>query len=356
MIQPKTFSKKLLAWSLSNPRIYPWSGEKDPYKIWISEIILQQTRTEQGKSYYQHFIKKYPNVKVLAQATEDQILNSWKGLGYYSRARNLHSTAKIIVKKFNAIFPTSISDIKSLKGIGEYSASAICSFAYNTPVGVVDGNVVRVFSRLLGIDSSFYNAKGKRTFFEIANKYVDKKKSAIYNQAIMNFGAIQCKPQQPNCEQCTFSKNCYAYQNDCVNLFPVKAKKIILKQRYFHFFLIENNRGEIAIRKRIKKDIWQKLYELPMIETTKDLEIRSISVIEKESTFFKFNKNSKVWTDGKTTQKLSHQEIIGRFYHLENTQIQAKIKHEYSYVKPKNLVNFAFPKILSVFLENINSK
>ena len=354
MIRPKIFSKKLLSWSLDHPRNYPWTGEKDPYKIWISEIILQQTRSDQGKSYFENFIKKFPNVKRLAKATEDEILSSWQGLGYYSRARNLHHAAKTIVEKFKGHFPRAMENIKSIKGIGQYSAAAISSFAFDTPEAVVDGNVVRVLSRILGIDILFNSTEGKRKFFNIANIYLDKENPAAYNQAIMNFGAIHCKPKQPLCQQCIFSNQCYAYLNNCIDIFPVKLKKIVLKKRYFHYFHIENEKGEVALQQRMKKDIWQKLYELPMIETKKDQRFKSIEQIEKESDVLYFNKSLKINLIETTTQKLSHQEIKSRFYKLNSSHIPTKIKHEVCFVKRENLVNFAFPKIISVYLKNFN--
>jgi A/G-specific adenine glycosylase len=355
LISPKSFAKKLLSWSEKNPRNYPWTGEKDPYKIWISEIILQQTRSEQGKEYYKKFITKYPNVTQLAQASEDDILNSWKGLGYYSRARNLHVASKTILNEFHGKFPVSITDIKSLKGIGEYSAAAISSFAYNKPHAVVDGNVVRVLSRILGIDFSFYNSEGRKKFFETANKFLDKKNPAAYNQAIMNFGAVQCKPGQPGCNHCVFSKVCYAFQNNCIDELPVKSKKNELKRRFFHFFLFKNKSGSIAIQQRMEKDIWQKLYQLPLIESSKNLHFKTIAQLNKEEGMLKFDRNTELKFVSQHIQKLSHQEIVGRFYSLKFNKLPDKIKGRFCYVKPENLVNFAFPKIISVFLENFNS-
>jgi A/G-specific adenine glycosylase len=356
VITPKTFSKKLLQWSKSNPRDYPWIGEKDPYKIWISEVILQQTRSEQGKNYYENFIKKFPTVRALADATEDSILHCWKGLGYYSRARNLHHAAKTILVKFQGKFPKSYEELLTLKGIGEYSAAAISSFAYNSPKAVVDGNVVRVLSRMLGMEIDFHTSAGKLKFIEIANSYLDKENAGAYNQAIMNFGAVQCMPRQPDCLNCIFSQNCFAYQNNCIDKLPVRNKKITLKRRYIHYFYLVNSKGEIAIHQRVKKDIWQKLYELPAIETSKKMEFKSISSIEKATDLFRFSRNSRVENYGKTVQKLSHQEIHASYYCLKTTHIDSKIKPEFYFVKPENLVNFAFPKILSTFLENIINK
>ncbi len=356
MISPKSFSRHLATWSNDHPRIYPWTGEKDPYKIWISEIILQQTRSDQGKLYFEKFIKKYPTVKKLAKASEDEILNSWKGLGYYTRARNLYHAAKTIEEKFGGIFPKTFHEIKFLKGIGEYSAAAISSFAFNLPVAVVDGNVIRVLSRLLGIELNYHTAEGKRTFFEMANRYLDKNNPAAYNQSIMNFGAIQCKPKNPLCESCPFSNHCIAYLTNRIESLPFKTNKKSLIPRHLHFFHIENKNGEIAICQRVKKDIWYKLYELPSIETKRDRVLKNSSELDTAQIPLKISKNQPLNLVNTASQKLSHQKITGRFYRLNFNKIEAKIKHKFYFVKPENLVNFAFPKIISVYLENFNTK
>jgi A/G-specific adenine glycosylase len=356
LISPKSFSKLLLAWSNDNPRIYPWSGEKDPYKIWISEIILQQTRSDQGKIYYEKFIKKYPTVKKLVRASEDEILNCWKGLGYYTRARNLYQAAKTIVEKFNGIFPKTFNEIKSLKGIGDYSAAAISSFAFNFPVAVVDGNVVRVFSRLLGIELNYNTSEGKRIFFAVANKYLNKHDPAEHNQAIMNFGAVQCKPKKPQCSVCPFSNICFAYLNQQIVTLPYKPKKKALIIRHIHYLHLENEKGEIAIRQRLKNDIWHKLYELPSIETKNDVILKDYAQFEISFKTDKLTKIHNLNLVGAATQNLSHQKINARFYRLKSNKIQTKIKQKFYFVKRENLVNFAFPKIISVYLENFNTK
>lgn len=354
MLSPSIFSRKLIKWSLENPRNYPWIGEQNPYKIWISEIILQQTRSEQGKSYYLNFIKKFPDIKTLANASEDEVLQAWEGLGYYTRARNLHIAAKTINSTNNGQFPENYETIKSLKGIGDYTAAAISSFAYNLPYPVIDGNVIRVFSRILGIFTTIETASGKKFFTEIANKYLHKSKAAIYNQAIMNFGAIQCKPQNPLCETCIFLKTCFAYNNQQIQNLPAKKKKIQIRKRFFHYFIIRNKKGEFALQKRIKKDIWKHLYEPPMLETNKNISLNSIEKNKDFINLFESNNIVKFQLVAKNKQKLSHQELFIKIYiPLIDKQV-FKIKPGFSFVKPKNLVNFALPMSIGSFLEKFN--
>jgi A/G-specific adenine glycosylase len=351
LIKPKLFAKKLLKWSSLNPRTYPWTNEKDPYKIWLSEIILQQTRSDQGKPYYLHFIEKYPNVFHLANASEDEILNSWQGLGYYTRARNLHKTAKQIVEEYQGIFPKSYHQIISLSGIGNYSAAAICSFAYNFPVAVVDGNVIRVLSRLFNLMEPVDKSIGRKTLTEIANEHLDKSNPGLYNQALMNFGAVHCTPKNPECNNCIFKNGCKAHLSGLVDLLPIKATKIKIKKRYFHYLFITNKKGEIALQKRHHKDIWKGLYQFPMIETKVDTSLNnstSKKLIENE---FIITSKSIISNSEKLVQKLTHQLIIGRFYTMPSVKIHDKIKQDIYFVKPENLANFAFPKIISEFLK-----
>ena len=241
------FSSGLLIWYKKNKRELPWRNETDAYKIWLSEIILQQTQVIQGTSYYLKFTKNYPKISQLANATEDEVLKMWQGLGYYSRARNLHATAKFIQKEHKGVFPANFNDIKALKGIGDYTAAAISSFAFNLPHAVVDGNVYRVLSRLFGIETPIDSGQGKKEFQLLATDLMDKKDPGQYNQAIMEFGSQYCKPNKPNCEACIFSSKCFAFKAEKVNEFPVKVKKIKIKNRYLNYVVLADKKQNVII-------------------------------------------------------------------------------------------------------------
>jgi A/G-specific adenine glycosylase len=341
------FATKLLEWSTMVDRKMPWKGEKDPYKIWLSEIILQQTKVEQGLSYYNNFIKAYPNVMSLANADLDSVLKLWQGLGYYSRARNLHATAQTIAIKFDGVFPSKYEEIILLKGIGAYTAAAICSFAYNTCIPVIDGNVIRVLSRIFGIQSPIDQKIGISTIQSLAQKYISKDNPALYNQAIMDFGAILCKPKNPDCNNCTFSTECIAYNLELIDSIPLKSKKIIVKKRYFNYLVLQTEQG-ILIEKRLEKDIWKELYQFPLVET-EDFE----STINWNNQLnFGFNFELEKATMSKVFfQKLTHQEIYGRFYifNLNNKIDHKELKYVYLNIVTKN--KFALPKIITTFLE-----
>ena len=261
----KTFAPLLLKWYAKNKRALPWRDIGDPYQIWISEIILQQTRVAQGYDYFVRFIKQFPNVKNLAAAPEDEVLKLWQGLGYYSRARNLHAAAK----SMGGIFPRTYEEVRALKGVGDYTAAAICSFAYNMPYAVVDGNVYRVLSRVFGITTPIDSPDGKKQFSALAQKLLDKKNPGDYNQAIMDFGATQCTPQNPQCLICPMSNMCVAYQKGLQDKLPVKAGKTKISTRYFHYIYVEQ--GKFTwLHKRGAGDVWQNLYEPPLVETPTD--------------------------------------------------------------------------------------
>lgn len=320
-----------------NSRNFPWREEKKPYFIWLSEIILQQTRSEQGLPYYLKFKKNYPNVTDLANASQDKVLRDWQGLGYYSRARNLHETAKHIVENLAGVFPKTYDEIIKLKGVGEYTAAAIASFAYNEPKAVVDGNVIRVLARVFGIELPFDTSEGKKKFRELAQNLLDKKSPALYNQAIMDFGASVCTPK-PICAQCFFSQKCVAFNHDLIRELPVKSKKITIRHRYFYYLLLEN-KTQIAIRQRTEKDIWQGLWELPMIESAKP----NIQEIKKQL-------KQDVNLIGTYTQTLSHQKIHSFFIKVKGLNAK-QIRDFQTQMVPKNeLDKFAFPKTIHLFL------
>lgn len=303
------FQKGIYTWAEKNPRPMPWKNEKDPYKIWISEIILQQTRVSQGWEYYNRFVRSFPNVKSLATADLEKVLKLWEGLGYYSRAKNLHFTATTILEKYNGHFPSDYHDVISLKGIGEYTASAIMSFAFDQPYAVLDGNVHRIFSRFLGLPVLMQSKSTKDFFQKIANQFLDTSNPGKYNQAIMDFGATCCTPKNPDCTSCPINNYCIAYSGDKVASLPPPKTQSKKKSRHFHYFVFYE-KNKIAINKRTKKDIWNGLYEFPLIETNSK-KIPSDSEIEKIG-MLKVNLKAKL----KSKHILSHQIIYLYFYIL----------------------------------------
>jgi len=347
------FPALLLQWnSHKNTRKMPWKGEKDPYKIWLSEIILQQTRVDQGLKYYEKFIVAFPDINKLAAAKDEKIYKFWEGLGYYSRCKNLIETARFISKKLNGKFPDKFEEILSLKGVGNYTASAIASFAYNLPYAVVDGNVFRVLSRVFGIKKPIDSTKGKKFFSELALELLDKKQPGIYNQALMDFGAVICKPQNPLCDNCVLKDHCFAYKKGFVNKLPVKEKEIKITTRWFNYLVIGYN-DKIYIRKRIGNDIWKNLHEFILIETNADVAAkRLLARAEKEKTLKK-DSYKVVSISPLYSQQLSHQKINGRF-------IQIAIKKEFVLrgfkpVSLKQLSRHAFPRLLNAYFEKRDS-
>ena len=344
------FSKNLLKWFETNHRPMPWKGIKNPYYIWLSEIILQQTRVEQGLPYYNHFIKKYPTVFDLANATEDMVMKSWEGLGYYSRARNLHTAAKQIASEYEGKFPDTYENIRALKGVGPYTAAAIASFAYDLPHAVVDGNVYRVFSRYFGMEIPIDSTAGKKEFSRLAAELLDEKRSADYNQALMDFGATHCVPKNPKCKNCPFQKACSAFQENRISEYPVKSKKNTKRDRYFNFLVI-NCAGKVVLNKRTAKDIWTNLYEFPMLETPTLLEKSSLEKQAVEAGLLpesvQFIKTSKPFQ-----QLLTHQKINARFWEYKVDSFVFFEKHPFIFVQKNKLGKFAFPKIIDRFLKD----
>jgi len=343
------FAELLLRWNREkNIREMPWKGEKDPYKIWLSEIILQQTRVEQGLKYYQAFIKSFSDIHKLAKAPEGKVFKLWEGLGYYSRCRNLVATARFISTELKGKFPDTYEELKSLKGVGPYTAAAISSFAFNQPHAVVDGNVFRVLSRVYGIKKPIDTTEGKKYFTNLANKLLDKQQPGLYNQAIMDFGATVCKPAAPLCTTCVFKKKCIAYLNDWVNELPVKEKKIAIKQRWFYYLVLEY-KNEIAFRQRIKKDIWQDLYEFPVIESKKQLYKKDILKLMKENGVLLNSEFKAASVSALFTQKLSHQHIGGRFIKIKLRQ-KPKGKNDWLWLTKTEAKKLAFPQFINQYL------
>jgi len=342
------FTKRLLHWNLKfNKRLMPWKGEKDPYKIWLSEIILQQTRVEQGWDYYNRFIKTFPSIKKLAATPEQKIFKLWEGLGYYTRCKNLIATAKFIAQKRDGKFPETYPDILALKGVGPYTAAAIGSFAFNLPHAVIDGNVFRVLSRFFGINTPTDSTAGKLLFTELAQELLDKKQPGIYNQAIMDFGAIVCKPKNPLCAECPLKASCMALKLGKVNSLPVKIGKIIKKNRWLYYLVVEQE-DKIYVRKRGARDIWENLYDFILIESDKPL---SLQQIKKNPVFkiFKAKNIVEIILHPKVyRQQLTHQTIQGQF-------IRIKIKdpiiiNDYKAVTYNGLAKLPFPKFIAAWL------
>ncbi|HRE52455.1 MAG TPA: A/G-specific adenine glycosylase [Flavitalea sp.] len=304
------FTRKLLKWNaVQNRRIMPWKGEKDPYKIWLSEIMLQQTRVEQGIGYYERFIKAFPTVFALAKAPEKQVYKMWEGLGYYSRCKNLIHTARTLVEEHGGKFPSAYEEILKLKGIGPYTAAAIASFAFNECRAVVDGNVLRVISRYFGVSTPIDDVAGKKIYHSLAGSLIDPDSPGTYNQAIMDFGATICKPRSPLCGQCVQSKECEAFRHGYIEDLPVKSKSLKKKARWFYYFLIEIGDG-VYIRKRTGKDIWQNLHEFVCFETDGDAAHGPGDILKKmlKRQPFIVRSSSEVYT-----QQLTHQQVHGRF-------------------------------------------
>lgn len=300
------FVLQITDWYRQNARILPWRSTTNPYFIWLSEVILQQTRVDQGLNYYLRFTETFPTITDLANAEEDQVLKLWQGLGYYSRARNLHTTAKIVQENYQGEFPNNYNEILALKGIGPYTAAAIASFAFNLPHAVVDGNVYRVLSRYYGIDTPIDSTEGKKLFQTLADELIPKDHPALFNQASMEFGAIYCTPNNPPCENCMLLDTCASGRNGLANKRPVKVSKTKVRNRYLHYFHLVSN-DEIAVRKRGSNDVWEGLYEFPVIETdTPDLKTDQIPSWINDI-------NEVAYT---AKHILSHQRIHARFYRI----------------------------------------
>ena len=338
------FAQKLLQWNSSdNKRQMPWKGEKNPYKIWLSEIILQQTRVEQGLKYYENFIKTFPSVEALAHASEDKVFKLWEGLGYYSRCRNLITAARYIANDLKGNFPADYDSILQLKGVGAYTAAAIGSFAYNLPYAVLDGNVFRVLSRIFDIETPIDTTAGKRKFAEIAQSILPIKQPGEYNQAIMDFGAVICKPS-PECNICFFKQHCEAYLSGKQDLLPVKEKKIKVKDRWMNY-LVVRCKDQVLIRQRMAKDIWQQLFEFVLIESDKALEPNKILKDFELQYGIKEYQQAGIY---ETNQRLSHQMIHFTFILLDITS-KAKFAG-FSWLKTSELDQYAFPKTLQQFI------
>jgi A/G-specific adenine glycosylase len=343
------FSAELVKWYNNNKRDLPWRHTTDAYVIWLSEIILQQTRVEQGLPYFYRFAEKYPDVSSFAAAGESDILKLWQGLGYYSRGRNMLKTAKQVQEQYGGKFPEHYDDLIKLKGIGEYTAAAISSFSANEARAVVDGNVYRVLSRYFGIDEPVNSTNGKKLFQATANEVLNREHAGLHNQAMMEFGAVLCKPKNPACGICPVRLGCYAFINNATTALPVKLNKLKIRERFFNYFLIVEG-DEILMNKRGEKDIWANMYDLPMVETDALVPENELIKLLQVSDFFgggtKIIEISPVYR-----HILTHQRLNVRFITVQPGTV--KLKEEWFYSKVENLQKLALPKVIFIFLKNI---
>jgi len=343
-------NKKIIDWYKLNKRELPWRDTNDPYLIWISEIILQQTRVNQGYDYYLRFVKRFPDVKQLAEADEDEVLKLWQGLGYYSRARNIHTTSKMIMAQFGGSFPVKYKDILSLKGIGEYTAAAIASFSYDLPYAAVDGNVYRVLSRLFAIDTPIDSTEGKKYFAELAQELLDKDNPGTYNQAIMEFGALQCVPVSPKCAICPLSDICLACAEGEVATYPVKQGKAKTKERFFNYLDIRFG-SSLFLKKRTGNDIWKNLYELPLIETEAAVSLEELMDTDAfREIFAQAGHIILKSTEVRLKHILSHRVIYSSFYKIE-VENKEGLNKLYIEVDESNIENYAVSRLVHKYFE-----
>jgi A/G-specific adenine glycosylase len=341
------------AWYGKNKRDLPWRQTKNPYLIWISEIILQQTRVVQGMEYYLRFVRQFPDVKSLAEATQETVLKYWQGLGYYSRARNLHEAAKDIQTRFRGTFPQRYEDILSLKGVGEYTAAAIASFAWNLPYPVVDGNVFRVLGRLYAIQTPIDTGEGKKQYTELARLIMNPQRAGLHNQAIMEFGALQCVPQNPDCGQCPFVNRCMGYASGNPQQFPVKQHKTKTRDRYFHYLYIIYDKKYTYLHHRTQNDIWKGLFELPLIETERMMDFVELQDTPAFKKLF-HGAGTSVLTVEKSGIKhvLSHQILHASFYRVE-IQTENAALNKYLKIEKNTLDDYPVPKLIYNYLSEL---
>jgi A/G-specific adenine glycosylase len=343
-----TFSNQLIYWYLQNNRDLPWRKTKNPYFIWLSEIMLQQTRVNQGLAYYLTFITEFPTVFDLANASESKVLKLWQGLGYYSRARNLHFSAKYIANELNGVFPDTYNDIKTLKGVGDYTASAIASICFNEDAAVVDGNVYRVLARYFGIATAINSSKGIKEFKELAQTLIDKTQPGTHNQAIMDFGALHCKPQNPLCESCPLNESCVALQKQTIKELPVKEKKIKIKKRYFNYLVFVSDENETVLSERKGKGIWQGLYQFPLVESSENINLETLTQLEEFNELTADKKEITLFNEKEIVHKLSHQHIATKFWIVKGNALNFKS------IKWEEVEKLPVPILIANFLKQFN--
>ncbi len=347
MTKIKHFLDALSSWYDQNKRDLPWIGEKDPYKVWVSEILLQQTTVRQGLKYYSNFIAAFPTVRALAQAREEKVMKVWQGLGYYSRARHMHQAARQILENHHGKIPPVYGELINLKGIGPYTAGAIMCFAFNTPCAAIDGNVIRVITRYYGIHDPVDTQAVFNKIRSIAQELVENAPPALFTQAIMDFGSLQCTPRSPLCHTCPLNKECLSYNQGTTHLIPVKSKKINKRKRYFHYLHIVNN-DRFVLRKRVEKDIWKDLYDLPLVETPSSHELTPDQIL---NPFDFLPKSIRIGRIHAAKQTLTHQVIAAKFYHIELSDAP-ELPEGFSWHKRAGTLEKAVPKIIDLYLSD----
>ncbi len=339
------FAKTLMSWYLKNKRDLPWRNTRDPYHIWLSEIMLQQTRVAQGLPYYLKFLDAFPTVHDLAGASEEKVLKLWQGLGYYSRARNLHGTAKYVSEELNGIFPPSYKELIKLKGVGDYTASAIASTCYSEPVAAVDGNVYRVLSRYFEVDTPVNSGSGMKEFKALSQELLGKEDPWTYNQAIMEFGATHCKPKNPLCESCPFNNSCLALKNNKTGILPVKIKNGKIKNRYFNYIVFSSPENNTLLEKRLGKGIWEGLYQFPLVETEFPVSAADFTSHENfKAIIGRGSPKVSLFNETPIIHKLTHQHIHARFWIIKKDELAGET------VRVKQIKDYPVPVLIANFL------
>ncbi|MDR3133196.1 MAG: A/G-specific adenine glycosylase [Prevotellaceae bacterium] len=343
------FTAELLKWYRAHRRDLLWKQTNDPYKIWLSEIILQQTRVEQGEPYYRRFTERFPTVQDLAAAPLDEVLLLWQGLGYYSRARHLHGTAQQIVAEHGGRFPRTREALLKLKGIGPYTAAAIASFAFKEAVPAIDGNGYRILSRVFGMDEPVDTGAGKKLFAGIAEELIPSAYPGDFNQALMDFGSLVCTPARPLCPGCPLLPGCYAFAHKSVEKFPVKSKRTAVRTRYFYYLFIQYE-NSVFIRKRTKKDIWQGLYEFPLIETAARVPPEKLMAGEQWAALFGTSPLKIRHISEEIKHQLTHQTLYATFYTIGLHEISPALQSGYLNISPDLLDSYSLPRLVTLFL------
>lgn len=345
-----TINNYILSWYGKNKRELPWRETRDPYRIWISEVILQQTRVNQGMEYYLRFIERFPDVATLAAASEQEVLTYWQGLGYYSRARNLHSAANQVVELHGGKFPTQYDQVRALKGIGDYTAAAICSIAFELPYAVVDGNVYRVFSRLYGIDTPIDSSAGKKEFQELAQQLIDHSQPGLHNQAMMEFGALACVPVNPDCNSCPLKTTCKAYEQELVDVLPVKSKKTLVRELYYTYLVIRNEHQLVIQQRSASTNIWKNMYEFPLFEADHLLQPHELAEhpLTQSVKHLQLTLRS---TYRDYTHILSHRKINARFVEAGIADIN-NLPEGWQVIAIEQLHTIPLPRIITRYLQD----
>ena len=345
-----SFNSTLNTWYSANKRDLPWRKSKNPYNIWLSEIILQQTQVKQGLPYYEAFISNFPTIKDLANASETEVLKLWQGLGYYSRARNLHFSAKYITKNLNGVFPKNFKGLLQLKGVGDYTASAISSICYEESVAVVDGNVYRVLARYFGIETPINTTEGVKQFKTLATSLLPASNFGDYNQSVMEFGSRQCKPQSPVCSECPLNIGCRAYATGSIKSLPVKLKKTKVTKKYFNFIVNVSEDNKTQIEQRTKKGIWQQLYQFPLIETETSVVLEELlKHADVPSVIPQSYKELSLFNETDLVHKLSHQELYIKFWILKTSTLTKNA------IKWSEINSYPVPVVIERFINNFQN-